>query len=1376
MSPSARNLVVLAGETGARWRAILDRFRRASGLPASAELVLLTDSPSGALPPPIPGFRVWTIAPGASPASEPGGTQGSDDRASQIRKGAHDVLTALRSEGALRPIRLVAAVDGSDRGSLETVDSFLENASRIAFENGLECTSGLVVTLPPEPEAVPPPGLLELFERLESEAGGIQGIGRRIESVVLLPEGDDSEVVLSLVGLLHETLPENEGSTLGRPHLYRTARTARIGLDLAPLHERGASRLAGMVREKLLAPGPDRSPDNWLGAAAALATRLELMRAIVPAGMTVAEIVARQPADPVRTEIPSHPAADSDFIFKKLKLDFEVAKGAVDSLADRVGPLADEFLEKAGGESAGAHFADRLVHALLNGALRGEWPAGDLSPLARGLRAWASEQFAETLLLELSDRATQLESQKQNQFTAFWALSEKVAMGGGGAGASVAQQGELGRSLARLRSLMNDEIRTLRALVAVRYSHEVLGRISKGAREADKRLAAIREAVAGFPAPPPPWLDDSPQGDTLPPEEALLDQLERALHSVLRTILDANRRATSPGSRQGDRETILSPIPLFLDFPKAGPDEILAQIRKAAEQALGPVLQDESLLVRHPEAQLRWRRSRETPFRIGFDRDRAVSREPGLAESPPPIVMASPKIVATLTAWSDGELSRNLPIGVPTAAWRIDWSEPLPLGAFTLFASRLGESPILPISLVERFRARIAKIAWQSDDPSRLFGLLAALDRIEGHAAAGRPLEASLEADALLPALDSLPEPDADPVSGMRFLIRLAAAPDLDTIAGALADAQQVAAALPPCEERLSPLLSALAGEAGPLGRLLQTTDPVERIRQGEPVARHLASLLETANRELVGGTRFWLRDLLARIGSRLDDDRSQHVGRVELELVLEARLIRAAGEIPVLLRLENRGRYAARDVVVELRESPKFRISGEPRRSIPSLAAGDRVPLRFPIVAAGAGELPIEIRWEGQDLAGRAVSGLLREPLQLVEAPATFARVDANPYVAGPPVKAREMFFGREEIFSFIRENLRGQIQDNILILHGWRRTGKSSILYRLAAEPERLVPGYRPVLFDIEGLGRFDTATFLATLARRIARELPAGIDPPAVDRARFPADPYRAFDDFLDGLESRPIGGKFLVMLDEFDLIEEKVKEGLVARELFAYLRSLMQHRGGLAFLLAGTGRLLEMRADYWSALFSLAQYRRVSFLSPEETRRLVREPLAGQVAWDDLAVDQIVRLTAGHPYYVQILCHALVARMNEAGRSNFLSTADVTAVEGEILDLAAGQFRFDLGRASDGTARRLLGALASVDADGVERTPVDRLRSRIEAAGGAIADDLLDRAVASLVDADLVESDRGRSALRFRIDLLRLWLRTSLGALALEEGGS
>lgn len=52
------------------------------------------------------------------------------------------------------------------------------------------------------------------------------------------------------------------------------------------------------------------------------------------------------------------------------------------------------------------------------------------------------------------------------------------------------------------------------------------------------------------------------------------------------------------------------------------------------------------------------------------------------------------------------------------------------------------------------------------------------------------------------------------------------------------------------------------------------------------------------------------------------------------------------------------------------------------------------------------------------------------------------------NPYIAGAPVAEASMFFGREDVFDWIENSLAGRYADHILVIHGQRRVGKTSVL----------------------------------------------------------------------------------------------------------------------------------------------------------------------------------------------------------------------------------------------------------------------------------------------------------------------------------------
>lgn len=91
------------------------------------------------------------------------------------------------------------------------------------------------------------------------------------------------------------------------------------------------------------------------------------------------------------------------------------------------------------------------------------------------------------------------------------------------------------------------------------------------------------------------------------------------------------------------------------------------------------------------------------------------------------------------------------------------------------------------------------------------------------------------------------------------------------------------------------------------------------------------------------------------------------------------------------------------------------------------------------------------------------------------------------NPYIAGAPITEVSMFFGREDVFSWIERSLTGKYSDHILIIHGQRRVGKTSVLKQL---PNRLPDTYLPLFIDLQGRVNTSLGRFLWWLARQITK----------------------------------------------------------------------------------------------------------------------------------------------------------------------------------------------------------------------------------------------------------------------------------------------
>ncbi len=84
------------------------------------------------------------------------------------------------------------------------------------------------------------------------------------------------------------------------------------------------------------------------------------------------------------------------------------------------------------------------------------------------------------------------------------------------------------------------------------------------------------------------------------------------------------------------------------------------------------------------------------------------------------------------------------------------------------------------------------------------------------------------------------------------------------------------------------------------------------------------------------------------------------------------------------------------------------------------------------------------------------------------------------NPFIAGAPVVEEKMFIGREDVFDWIENGLSGKYSDHILVIHGQRRVGKTTVLKHLS---NRLPDRFIPIFIDLQGrvstsLGRLGLA----------------------------------------------------------------------------------------------------------------------------------------------------------------------------------------------------------------------------------------------------------------------------------------------------------
>jgi len=405
-----------------------------------------------------------------------------------------------------------------------------------------------------------------------------------------------------------------------------------------------------------------------------------------------------------------------------------------------------------------------------------------------------------------------------------------------------------------------------------------------------------------------------------------------------------------------------------------------------------------------------------------------------------------------------------------------------------------------------------------------------------------------------------------------------------------------------------------------------------------------------------------------------------------------------------------------------------------------------------------------------------------------------SYVPIEPNPFIVGNPIRTEKMFYGREDDFRYVRTKLEGANQGVVIVFCGERRVGKSSILYQVLNG--RLGDRFIPVFVDLQEMVIASDAEFFARISRLMAESISranaraviataaAGAGEPAVQPGRELAgsasdtppahtislpqfdsrNPYPLFLDFLDEA-LRAIGDRtLLILMDEYELLEGKVDEGKLSNELFTFLAGLMDNKERLALIFTGSRRLEERDRKYWRELLRRSLFRKVGFLSEKDTVRLITEPVRGRAVYGRGVIDVIHRLTAGQPFYTQVMCQNVVDYMNEH-RQNWLTLADLKPVITDIVDNPLPQMIYAWDGLSD-DEKLGLSLLAETLLDGNAYAKAQELRASVKSNDYPVnlSENTIRLTLEEMFRRELLEKDSA-DGFRFKIDLLRLWIRRS-----------
>lgn len=364
------------------------------------------------------------------------------------------------------------------------------------------------------------------------------------------------------------------------------------------------------------------------------------------------------------------------------------------------------------------------------------------------------------------------------------------------------------------------------------------------------------------------------------------------------------------------------------------------------------------------------------------------------------------------------------------------------------------------------------------------------------------------------------------------------------------------------------------------------------------------------------------------------------------------------------------------------------------------------------------------------------------------------------NPYKAGPVVSGNE-FFGRDDIFQWIRQTLVTS-QQRLVVVHGQRRIGKSSILKEL---PVRLKEeGFVIVPFDLQFHAGRPLSRVLHALADAISIQF-------ALSRPKYEDfEKYEFYFEktFLPKIKSylKP-EERLLILIDEFDIMKDREQGRVpVASPEFAFvLQGLITSQRPLSFVLIAGSNLPKL-PEYMQAVFKLGPAVKVAFLSRNETRRLIEAPVLAQnmLTYTDAAVDRIFSLTCGHPFATQLLCSEIFSQVifsenNESGRTVESNTVDA-AVQRALIS-GTGAFSWIWNELSLAERVYLSAIAVTVSRQRREKVSAAEIKMTLADYNIQLVGVDLPEAANDLVTREFVERI-GSSHYRFTVELFRRWV--------------
>ncbi|NET41012.1 ABC transporter substrate-binding protein [Okeania sp. SIO2B3] len=352
------------------------------------------------------------------------------------------------------------------------------------------------------------------------------------------------------------------------------------------------------------------------------------------------------------------------------------------------------------------------------------------------------------------------------------------------------------------------------------------------------------------------------------------------------------------------------------------------------------------------------------------------------------------------------------------------------------------------------------------------------------------------------------------------------------------------------------------------------------------------------------------------------------------------------------------------------------------------------------------------------------------------------------NPYIIGRSIDEQELFFGRESLFRFIEDNLSNNQQ--VILLHGQRRIGKSSVLQQIRQQVN-LDNKFVFVLSDFQDKSQWSFHEIIHKLAEEIFEHLEISTnDLASIQDLEKDAD---KFSQLLNPIFQKLGNRNLVLLLDEFDVLNTENNDSGF-EDFFGYLRQIVSQERQL-FIIPVVGRRLSDMPKLLK-LYRGAPQQRIGLLDRLSTRMLITKPVRKFLQYNDRVINEIIRLSAGHPYFTQAICSALFVQAREQGKTKILGGDADTVIDNAIELSEPGLVWFREGLLIPERVVFSAAAVAQEKARQKNQSPPENPLNLLKSIGVNI--EQLLPAQQALIDNDFLDADGNRVTIEF----VRHWL--------------